>query len=149
MEQLGLNAEAVREGKRVVRKVLDNVWAAVAANADTKRAQQEARRARACEILASLAAPRRSLATGFEALTATTAQQRGERAAKTAQLNLERYGLAGDYVSYSTAELRECTDWAAVKRRRLSEPDPRRERQDHLASRAALERATQTSRPVT
>jgi hypothetical protein len=147
-EQLGLNAEAAKEHKLVTRKVLDGVWAGVAAAAAKKRALQLARRERACRILAGLAAPGRSLRVGLEAFTATTEPERERRAAKTARLNLQRYGLAGGYVSYSRTELDECSDWPAVKRRRLSEPDPRRDRQDHLASQAALERASQTSVPV-
>jgi hypothetical protein len=147
-ELLGLNAEAAKEHKLVSRKVLDSVWAGVAATAAKKQALQLARRERACRILAGLAAPGRSLRAGLEAIMATTEPQREQRATKTARWNLERFGLAGDYVSYTMAELKECSDWAAVKRRRLSEQDPRRDRQDHLASRAALERASQTSAPV-
>jgi hypothetical protein len=53
------------------------------------------------------------------------------------------------YVSYSQAELKECSGWAAVKRRRMSEPaDPRRDRYDLLCSREALERAAQSAEPV-
>jgi hypothetical protein len=148
MELLGLNAEAAKEHKLVTRKVLDNVWAGVAATAAKKRALQQSRREKACLILAGLAAPGRSLRAGLEALVATTEPEREQRAAKTARFNSERYGLAGGYVSYSRTELDECSDWPAVKRRRLSEPDPRRDRQDHLASRAALEQASQTSAPV-
>jgi hypothetical protein len=148
-ERLGLKAEAVQECEQVVRHIVDvEMWKMVAANVAERQGKQEARRARACELLAGLAAPRRSLAVGFGALAATTAQQRGERAEKTARWNLERFGLAGDYVSYSPAELKECSDWAAVKRRRLGEPNPRRDRQDLLCSREALERAAQLSGPV-
>jgi hypothetical protein len=147
-EQLGLKAEAAKECEQVVQVILDNVWAEVAANAAKKLAEQQARREKACRLLWGLVAPRRSLEIGFEALAATTSDQRDERAAKTARWNLERFGLAGDYVGYSPAELRECSDWAAVKRRRLSEPDPRRDRQDTLCSNAALEKAAQLSVPA-
>jgi hypothetical protein len=125
------------------------MWKEVAANAAERQAKRNARREEACELLAGLEAPRRSLAAGFGALAATTAHKRAERAEKTASLNLERFGLAGGYVSYSQAELDECSDWAAVKRRRLSEPaDPRRDRYDLLCSREALERAAQATKPV-
>jgi hypothetical protein len=82
-------------------------------------------------------------------LAATTAQRRAERAEKTSSFNLERFGLAGGYVSYSQAELDECSGWASVKRRRLGEPaDPWRNRHDLLCSQEALERAAQQTRPV-
>ena len=149
-ERLGLKAEAKRECEQIVRQIVDvERWKEVAANAAKRQAQQTARRAKACELLAGLAAPHRTLAVGFGALAATTAQRRAERAERTARLNLERFGLAGGYVSYSQAELNECSNWAAVKRRRLSEPAyPRRDRHDLLCSREALERAAQSTGPV-
>jgi hypothetical protein len=149
-EHLGLKAEAERECAQLVRHIVEvGMWKEVDANAAKRQAQQAARRAKACELLAGLAAPLRSLAIGFGELAATTSQRRAERADKTSRFNQERFGMAGEYVSYSQAELDECSGWASVKRRRLGEPaDPRRDRQDHLASRAALERASQTSAPV-
>jgi hypothetical protein len=52
-------------------------------------------------------------------------------------------------VNYSQAELEECQDWAAVKRRRLSEPrTTREEREDTLCAQAALEVAAQGTEPV-
>jgi hypothetical protein len=149
-EKLGLKAEAERECAQIVRQIVEvGMWKEVAANAAKRQAQQAARRARACELLAGLAAPLRSLAIGFGGLAATSAQRRAERADKASSFNLERFGLAGGYVSYSQAELDECSGWASVKRRRLGEPaDPWRDRQDLLRSREALERAAQQTRPV-
>jgi hypothetical protein len=149
-EQLGLKAEAERECAQIVRHIVEvGMWKEVAANAAKRQAQQAARRAKACELLAGLAGPLRSLAIGFEALAATTSQRRAELADKTSRFNLERFGLAGGYVSYSQAELDECSGWASVKRRRLGEPaDPWRDRQELLRSREALERAAQQTRPV-
>jgi hypothetical protein len=149
-EQLGLKAEAESECAAIVLQMVNvEMWKQVDANAAERRAKRDARREEACRRLAGLEAPRRSLEIGFGALAAATAQKRVERVQKTARFNSERFGLAGVYVNYTRAELEECQDWAAVKRRRLSEPrTAREERDDTLCARAALERAAQCSEPV-
>jgi hypothetical protein len=148
--RLGLKAEAERECEQIMRQIVCvDMWKEVAANAAERQAKRNARREEACRRLAGLAAPRRSLEAGFGALAAITAQERAVRAQKTARFNLERFGLAGEYVSYSQAELGECSNWAAVKRRRLCAPaDPMRDRHDFLCSREALELAAQGTEPV-
>ena len=149
-ERLGLKTEAHAECAAIVLQLVNaNMWKLV----EQRASERSARRAEACSRLAALGAPKRSLAVGFDALAATTRERQAEvatrRAQKASSFNQERFGLAGGYVGYSEAELDECSDWAAVKRRRLDEPrTAREEREDTLSARAALEVAAQRSAPA-